>query len=244
MATLHAYARTACAWADGGFHRAAEDHASVAAALLRAAEGEPGVLVDLVDRLAASPGALDHLLRALKTAATYQSQLVRPLATVWPPIMELVLTQPTADLADRARRERTRLVVEVLPGPVLSMADTDPDRTLRQAAGCWLGLDPLIDLIDAWTFSAAGFEFATESLVGLLRTQPVQQQLDPGLRWVRQIAVQADGTVSSLAGLLPNWLRELRPALTLPTRFHYLAIVDALALSRHPDAAALQQLDE
>ncbi|WP_146229093.1 hypothetical protein [Streptomyces sp. NWU339] len=262
---LNAYTRTACAWEDLDYHRTAEQHCSLAAALLRTADAEPEVLNALGEALASSAYALSPLLYGLKLTATYEPELIKSLGTVWPHLMETALTQPVQQhrafpdetcedeelIKDWERRDSSfqqfaqeRLLEELIPQPILSLGDPDPDATLHRARDQWLSLAPLEDLIDAWTTWAEPGQFAADHLIDLLKTQLIPEQLEPGLRWVRQLVLGPDGLPRSPGFALADWLRDLHPFLTKPTRPHYQALVDGLALIEHPQAAELQQLDE
>ncbi|GGZ55601.1 hypothetical protein GCM10010371_13870 [Streptomyces subrutilus] len=243
---LDAHARAACAW---GSEPHTEKHAALAASLLRAADREPAVLSRVADRLAGSPSALSHLLRGLKTAATYERELVQPLAANWPYLMESVLTQPlplrgSIDNEERARYNYEVLMGELVPNPVLSMMDQDMDGTLQEARSRWLPISPVAELVDIWTTDAGKGRFAVDSLIDFLKAQPVHEQVDPGLRWVRQLCVDSTGKVDTAGLSLTEWLQDLHPQLTAEVRPHFQAVVDGLALAQHPNAVALQRLDE
>ncbi|ROQ62663.1 hypothetical protein EDD93_5384 [Streptomyces sp. 840.1] len=243
---LDAYTRAASAW---GNEPHTEKHAALAVSLLRAADTEPAVLHGFADRLAGSPSALSHLLRGLKTAATYERELVRPLTANWPYLMESALTQPVPVHADRdddgfARHDYESLMGELIPNPVPSMMDQDIDGTLREARSRWLPLPPLAEMVDNWTTSAGEGWFAVDNLIGFLKAQPVHEQVDPGLRWVRQLCVNSAGKIDSAGLSLAEWLQDLHPEVTACARPHFRAVVDGLALAQHPSASALQRLDE
>ncbi|MFJ8440878.1 hypothetical protein [Kitasatospora griseola] len=246
---LDAYARAAQVW---GAESHPEQGASLGASLLRAADAEPAVLMRFADRLVVSPSAFSHLLRAMKTAATYESDLVRPLAAGWPYLMELVITQPLPTVMDQededadrfARHDHKTMKSETIPNPVVSMMDRDIDGTLREARRRWVPLAPMADLVEDWTAQVDKDWSALDNLIGFLKAQPVHEQVDPGLRWVRQLSVDRFGTVNSPGFLLVDWLKDLHPEVTAEARSHFQAVVDGLALARHPSATALQRLDE
>ncbi|MCD7441000.1 hypothetical protein K4B79_22585 [Streptomyces lincolnensis] len=262
---LKAYARVACAWSDIDHHRIGEQQSAMAAALLRTAVDDPEMVHSLGEELVQSPAAFSHVLYGLKLTATYEPELIEPLGAVWPHLMELVLTQPVRrdpdprdnDCADEeswAAREQhdesfrtyaqEQLMGELVPQPTLSMGDADMDSTLRRARARWLQLEPFEELIETWTAHKPQSRFAADHLIDFLKTQPVTKQLDPGLRWLRQLVVAPSGEAESHGFALADWLRNLHPFLTKATRVHYQSLVDGLALSGHPQAAALQQLDE
>ncbi len=246
---LDAYARAAQVW---GAEPHTEQGAGLGASLLRAADAEPAVLIRFADQLVVSPSAFSHLLRALKTAATYESDLVRPLAAGWPYLMELVLTQPLPTAVDQededadrfARHDHRTMRSEIIPNPVVSMMDRDVDGTLREARRRWIPLAPVADLVEDWTAQVDKDWSALDNLIGFLKAQPVHEQVDPGLRWVRQLSVDRLGAVDSSGYLLVDWLIGLHPEVTPTARSHFQAVVDGLALARHPSATALQRLDE
>ncbi len=249
---LAAYARTAAAWTGRGYHVRSTDELEFVRALLLVAAAEPAVAEGYADRLAESgvrfesAQALGEFLRAAKTAATYDAGLRPMLAAVWPRMMEVVLTQPSI-------RRRTRfagawfthdmLLEEAVPNPTLSIADIDPDATLRAVGSRWIDAAVMADLIMEWATVVRGTQSAVLNLVLLVRTQPAVLQNDPGLGWIRRLAVGRDGEVESRSDALVEWLGEIEPFLTAPTRAHFRAIVDGLALVGHPEAPALQQLE-
>ncbi|MEV6537281.1 hypothetical protein AB0M86_48515 [Streptomyces sp. NPDC051639] len=242
--SLDAYARAACVWGDGGYHRHSEEHGAVAEALLRSSAEDPTVMSGLVDTLAVSPAALSHLLHGLKISATYRPELAKALGAVWPHIMESVLTRPLPTQEVDRYRHQERLMEELVPNPTPSGADLHVDNTLARARRTWLPLDPLRDLIDSWTTSAGTNGFAIDNLIEFLKTQPIHEQIEPGMRWVRQLCVSGNGAVDSAGYLLAEWLHNLRSEVTGSARPHYRAVIDGLALAQHPSASALQRLDE
>ncbi|MDJ1642483.1 hypothetical protein [Streptomyces pakalii] len=243
---LDAHARAACAW---GYESHTERHAALAVSLLRASITEPALLPGVADRLAGSPSALSHLLRGLKIAATYERDLASPLAVSWPYLMESALTQPPPVRSGHhdshiLQHDHEILMGELVPNPVLSMADKDMDGTLREARSRWLHLPCVAEQVEDWTTMAGKGWSAVDNLIGFLKAQPVHEQVDPGLRWVRQLCVNSSGRVDSAGLALADWLRELHPEVTTSARTHFQAVVDALALAQHPAASALQGLDE
>ncbi|QCW80034.1 hypothetical protein EQG64_30670 [Streptomyces sp. S6] len=243
---LEAHSRAACAW---GYESHTERHAALAVSLLRASVTEPALLTRVADRLVDSPSALSHLLRGLKVAATYERDLVQPLTASWPYLMESVLTHPLpvrSDHDDRRylQRDHETLMGELVPNPILSTMDKDMDGTLREARSRWLPLQSVAALVEEWTTMAGKGWMAVDNLVGFLKTQPVHEQVDPGLRWVRQLCVNSSRKIDSAGQTLTDWLQGLHPEVTTSARPHFQAVVDALALAQHPSAPALQRLDE
>ncbi|MGW8375457.1 ATP-binding protein [Streptomyces sp. ODS28] len=251
---LEVYARSACFHGDADRERRPEEDSALCAALLRTTTIEPSVLTALVEQLAPSAGALSHLLHGLKLTATYETELIPALEKVWPTVMESVLTRPSApvdnDASTRRAERRLRewqeqnLLDELAPNPTVCAAEQNVDGVLRTARERWLALAPLQEALEAWSTAKGVGRSAGDHLIGLLKSQPLYHQLDPGLRWVRQRLVNAEGLVEEPGYLLVEWLHMLRPELSAPARPHYQALVDGLALCGHPAGRALQQLDE
>jgi hypothetical protein len=222
-----------------------------------------------VESLGASSGAIAALLRALTVVATYESAAAEPLTLAWPKIMarglavldgtvttpneenvEVVDEPPGASMRGRARlrnrnndRELTRQLVPA-PSPLLSSIELGP--LLESASKHWLPLKTVMQGMDAWITHARGDMSAADSLIGFLRMQPLAEQADPGLAWARALIVADDGTALTNGFLLIPWLEDLHKSgmINEKSRLHYLAVVDALALSQFSGARELQQRDE
>ncbi|MFE7134015.1 hypothetical protein ACFVIM_24470 [Streptomyces sp. NPDC057638] len=244
-AVLNAYIRAACV-KQGRFHNLRSDMiAPLAAAVLHASRHEPAVATGMVDQLAYSPAVLGLFLKALKMAATYEPGLVGPLAALWPHAMETALTlPPPTDQTGQAHRGREDLLCELLPEPSPHGSDTRLDSVVQRARANWLSAYPLHEHIEAWILEARGVRRCVDALVGLLKSQPLGFQLDPGLRWARDLSVPLDDAPVSPGFLMPEWLERLHPLLTAATRPHYLALLDAFAQAGHAFAQHLQQQDE
>ncbi|MFE4174539.1 NACHT domain-containing protein [Streptomyces sp. NPDC056909] len=242
---LRAYVRSAHAWDRDHYDLRSDEQTVFAAALLRTALTESRVPVDTLQELAAAPGMLGDLLEKMKQAATYEPDLIPAMAIVWPHIMSVALAacSETSD-DDFAQHDRDRLMAAVLPDPTPHGADTEIDESLKRARRHWLVLGPLTEPIELWTRSAVGTRFAVDNLIGFLKAQSAEEQVDPGLRWARQLAIGPDGAVFSTGFLLTEWLGELRPVLTDSSRPHYHALLDALALAGDSAARELQKMDE
>ncbi|MFD1547313.1 hypothetical protein [Nonomuraea guangzhouensis] len=222
-ALLAAYARSAESDRE-------EDKGPMAAALLRTARNEPEVVLEFVEHLASRPNVLDDLLWGFKTVATYETGLTDAFASLWPTIMEIILTRPGEDAPASA---------SLLPNPQPWAMDADIDGTIRETGQRWLRLAPVEHLIDAWTLTAptAGLD----ELLGFLRVQPIYQQVEIGLPWVARLVRQ---NIKLPGYLLLDWLRDIHPELTAVAHPHFQTIVDALAEAGHTAAIALQQLEE
>ncbi|WP_143121312.1 hypothetical protein [Streptosporangium canum] len=222
-ALLAAYARSAESDRE-------EDKAPMAAALLRTALAEPEVVLDFVERLATRPSVLDDLLWAFKTVVTYEAEFSGAFASVWPTIMEIVLTFPGEDVP---------IPASLLPNPQPWGMDADIDGTLREARQRWLRLASVKHLIEAWTLTAP--TSGLDELLAFLRAQPVHQQVEIGLPWVARLV---RGNVKLPGYFLSDWLRDIHPELPATARPHFRAVVDALAKGGHTGAVELQRLEE
>lgn len=242
---LRAYAHAATVGAEPNGEEHHNEHSRLADSLLRTAEFQPGLLAEFIESISRSPGELALLIRNLKTTATYNLDLVPTLSSVWPHIVESALTQPlfTSDNAFR-RLHYKRLMAELIPNPTPVPEDLVIDETLSKVKGKWLKIASVSETFELWANSARTADSATNNLLGFLKAQPDHLQLDPGLAWTRQLVLDGSQVATPPSHILVEWLRRIHPRLTEVTRPHYQAIVDGLALSQHPGAQELQQLDE
>ncbi|MFF2619717.1 hypothetical protein [Kitasatospora sp. NPDC058046] len=241
-AVLNAYTRAARVEHGGFHHRRSDTVAPLAAAVLNASRHDPSVAAGMVDQLAGSAAVLGLFLEALKMAATYDLELVVPLAAVWPHVMETALTLPPSP--DLTGWDEEALLRQLVPGPVPHISDSSLDAVVQRAREHWLSARPLCEHIEMWIPEARSIRGCADALVGLLRSQPVGFQLDPGLRWARELTDPLDNTAAEPGFLMPDWLEALRPFLTPAARPHYLALLDTFAQAGHPFAQQLQQRDE
>ncbi|MGA6871303.1 hypothetical protein ACO8D0_05295 [Streptomyces pratensis] len=238
-ALLDAYGRTAVLWAQERFEVRAEEHTFVADALLAVADTAPGLFKDMVRSLGGRSEAAAALLRAGCTAATYDADRRRALRTVWPELLESVLSVPEEPQQDEA-------LTALIPAPVPLVFDGDMAATVEQAHQGWPTASDLSSQVEQWIPQAAGARGAVDTLIGFLQASPIDQQLRPGLSWVRALVLPGDGTVPLDSYLITNWLRALRasPLFDTGTRAHYDVLVDALTARGSRTARELQQEDE
>ncbi len=245
---LDAYARTACHWAEEhNYHLRHEQHASFASAVLRwAAATDRPVVVELAERLCASPDAQADYLHALTIVATHETHFVPSLVEVWPQLMELGLANLRVAPTTRRLRPDEKLLQNLIPSPSAFGYPDDLDAVLARARANWFPLIAISSHMDEWLERACGQMSCVDALVGFLQAQPVQEQVAPGLEWVRSLVVDEDGTARTSGFLLVSWLAQLRdsPILGLESKPTYRAIVDALVLSNFRGARELQRRDE
>ncbi|MCX5800494.1 MAG: ATP-binding protein [Candidatus Eisenbacteria bacterium] len=246
-ALLNAYARSACHWAKNNYDWRNEQHAAFAAAVLRwASGGNHSVIVEIAKRLRSSPLALGNFLHALTIVATYQASAVQPLAETWSQLMDLGL----AVLRDRTlasdRHDVDELLQDLVPDPKPSAYVQNIDEVLKQAKAHWLSIEVVAAHIDEWLRHAFGRHWCIDPLLAFLQAQPVQQQANPGLKWIRRLVIGEGGIAQTSGFFLVGWLGELRDSHVLGTDTwpEYRAIVDGLVLGNFAGARDLQRGDE
>ncbi|MDQ0313314.1 hypothetical protein J2S46_007967 [Kitasatospora herbaricolor] len=125
---------------------------------------------------------------------------------------------PATDQAShQARESRQDLLRELLPEPSPHGSDGSLDAVLQRARANWLPAYLLHEHVEAWIPEACGAQRCVDALVGLLKSQPVSFQLDPGLRWVRELTAPLGDMPVSPGFLMPEWLEDLRPLLNPTT---------------------------
>jgi len=245
---LDAYARTACHWAEKhNYHLGHEQHASFASAVLRwAAAVDRPVIMELAKRLQASPDAQADYLHTLTIVATHETHFVPSLVEVWPPLMEGGLANLRVAPTTRRLRPDEKRLQSLIPSPSAFGYPNNLDAVLAKARANWFPLIAISDHMDEWLERACGQMACVDALVGFLEALPIQEQVAPGLEWIRRLVVDEDGTARTSGFLLVSWLARLRdsPILRLEANPTYRTIVDALVLSNFRGARELQRRDE
>ncbi|MFD9007579.1 hypothetical protein [Streptomyces sp. NPDC059552] len=243
-ALIDAYARTAIHWAEEGFNVRAEEHCFIADALLAATATEANLVQDLVLALGGcSPGSAP-LLQGLAISATYDLDRRAQLRDIWPTLLQTVLALPEPPNDRRSAFTYEQAVAALIPAPTPLTFDNDMTATLERARDGWPTAASLAELIPRWIPRATGTRGAVDSLIGLLRASPVDQQLTLGLTWIRALLPNEGTALGSF--LIVEWLRELRasPHFNSAVRANYEVIVDALAAAGSVAARELQVEDE
>jgi hypothetical protein len=246
-ALLNAYARSACHWAEENYDWRDEQHAAFAAAVLRwALNGNHAVILEIAEQLRTSPSALGDFLHALTIVGTHEASAVQPLAEAWPELMDLGLAVLREHTSARDWHDIDDLVRNLVPDPTPSAYVGNIDEVLTHARTHWFSLEAVTAHIDEWLQHALGHQWCVDDLVAFLQTQPVRQQVSPGLKWVRRLVIKEDGTARTSGFFLVNWLGELRDSHVLDreTWPEYRAIVDGLVLGNFSGARDLQRRDE
>lgn len=246
-ALLNAYARSACHWAKENYDWRDEQHAAFAAAVLRwASDGNHAVIVEIAEQLGTSPSALGDFLHALMIVATYEASVVEPLTEAWPALMDLGLAVLREHTSARGWHDIDKLVHNLVPEPTPSAYVGDIDEVLKRARVHWFTLEIVIKHIDEWLQYAIDHRWCVDALVAFLQAQPIGQQANPGLKWVRRLVIMEDGTARTCGFLLVSWLEGLRDSHVLDSETwpEYQAIVDGLVLGDFSGARNLQRRDE
>lgn len=247
-ALLDAWARTSVHYGHEGYSTRPEEHVLVADALLAAADADPELLPRAISLLGGLTEATSDLLDACCTAAAYSRERRHQIGRAWPSLMASVLDHPAPAEPDTRRqgsRERSNVVAALIPSPRPVMFDKDMDATIRAAADGWPRVADLAALIDRWLPLAAGSGRAVDNLVRLLRTAPLDEQIDRGLPWIRSLVVRPGRTVTDSFTVV-GWLESIRGSgrLAEGSRHHYDVVVDALATAGSLAAQQLQAEDE
>jgi hypothetical protein len=244
---LDAYGRAACYWAEKNYDWSDEQHAAFASAVLRAAAGgQTAIVMAVANRLSPSSSALGDYLNALTRVMTYESNLVEPLRSAWPQLMQMGLTRLNQPGALDDRYDAQALIRNLIPAPRPSTHLGNFEEVLQNARDHWLPIEAISSQITEWIRYARGRDWCVDALIGFLETQPLAQQVDPGLKWIRGLVVAENGTAATSGFGLVRWLtgihdqRLLGPS-CLPD---YRAVVDALVLSGFGEARVLQRRDE
>jgi hypothetical protein len=145
---------------------------------------------------------------------------------------------------ERSRdRDINEAIAALLPYPRVQMNDLDPDTSLQAAKEGWLELEVMDPLIARWTAFAAGIPECVDSMVGFLKTAPLDVQTSRGLDLATSVINGDFGAVARRTYYLVGWLEQLKSSRTL--RGDALAklqlIVDGLAAHGDSRAAQLQQ---
>ena len=244
---LNAWARSACHWAEENYEWRDEQQAAFASAILRwASNGNHAVIAKIANQLRTSTSALANFLHALTMVATYEVSTREPLAEVWHDLMELGFIALGEHKSARNRHRSDDLVRNLIPDPTPWAYGGDIDETLKQARAHWFSLEIITARIDEWLQHAVGHQWCIDALVAFLKAQPIQQQADPGLKWIRHLVIEEDGTARTCGFLLVDWLKEVRDSHILSSKTwpEYRAIVDGLVLSNFSGARDLQRRDE
>lgn len=230
------------------YRRDDADREPVAAAMLaEAAAGRREALDTFLQELRIHPESLGELLEDMMRVATYDEARRADLAVMWPTIMNSLLDAADAGIALRGDRYLDdRPLAAVVPVPRPTTIDSDIDGRIQSAAAGWPTIGQLSPHLDRWLGHAVGSAHCVDSLVGFLRLHDAETQVDPGLRWVRQLVDGHAAAVASRSYLLTEWLEMLRASRRIPAKWKgmYQVLVDALAAAGDGRAQRLQAAEE
>ncbi len=195
--------------------------------------------------LSTKPTARASVLKAIRAVATTDVVARATMRAVWPEIMEAVL-----ELGPRRLKRDERLwdpLVEVLPEPQVSPGATDIDALLAAAAAGWPTLEEIAPLIERWLEIAPRSGVALSSLVGFVRTAPLDEQVGRGLVWIERFVGGEWSADDRYPYMLFPWLEEVREEVVRrggKSRRLFLRIQDAMAAAGYSEAANMQEREE
>ncbi len=242
---VEGYVRTANQWGKGSPMFGEARHVPVVRALLRLPAEDPQGAAALALGLSTRPAAQASVLRSIRTVATTDEPARATMRVIWPEIMESVL-EPGPRTLDRDERLWDP-VVEVLPEPEVPPGATDIDALLTAAAAGWPTLDETAPLIDRWLEIAPRSGAALSSLVGFVRTAPLDEQVGRGLVWI-EIHVGGEWSADDrYPYMLFPWLDEVQEEVARragESRRLFLRVLDAMAAAGYSEAAKMQEREE
>jgi len=214
-----------------------------------------GDQVDYLDRQVRSliddPAALWQLLRLLAELATYDRERRGTIFEAWPGLMRTVFEEieqghdPRQTGTDKSDFRRADAVAALVLHPQMRLTDTDPNATMEEAESHWILLDSVRSEIEIWLELGKGMREALDDLVGYLRTLPPEQQVNPGLSWVKAIVAGESLRFANRTFRAASWLKDLRPFVAAAEDLHsFRELVDGLAAAGDSRFVSIQLADE
>lgn len=186
-------------------------HALVAARALLglAAIGEDRPLLDHIEAYSDRPDLLGGSLRALAAAAEETQPAAEAARRIWPDVIRLVLALNAAGHHPfNARHSGEMALASLMPNPTYETAFLY--RELGDAPLAWTDALGWRSAVETWLPLAAGHPDCVDSLIGLVRTLPLADQVRTGLPWVVSLVRAHVKTVVRRTFYLTSWLKEIR----------------------------------
>ena len=251
-ATLGAHQRGIVAECGRQYSIRDEGQVPVVTALVDLCRGDQ---VDYLDRQVRSliddPAALWQLLRLLAELATYDRERRGTIFEAWPGLMRTVFEEieqghdPRQTGTDKSDFRRADAVAALVLHPQMRLTDTDPNATMEEAESHWILLDSVRSEIEIWLELGKGMREALDDLVGYLRTLPPEQQVNPGLSWVKAIVAGESLRFANRTFRAASWLKDLRPFVAAAEDLHsFRELVDGLAAAGDSRFVSIQLADE
>ena len=192
-------------------------------------------------------GPISYLLQDFSRLATYDASLRAALPNVWPVVMRIVLdaAESNADPDDN-NYHRENALAHILPHPILSIVDREPDASLSNARADWIDPSRLEELVPRWIPLARGIPRCVDAAIDLVRTASPTWQASVGLRWIDGLAHGATRQLAGQCWHLPDWLKSVRSGGHVDSEGHATIqrIVDGLATHGDWRAVGLQTDEE
>ena len=193
--------------------------------------GENQPLHDHVEAYADNASLLGSLLLALSAVAEETPSAAGTARRVWPDIMSQVLDLAAAghDLFGNDYFGQAALAALI---PTRTYEGSFMYRELESAPIAWTDALAWREAIEEWLSVAAGRPQCVDSLVGLVETLPMDDQVESGLPWVATIVLADVETVVRRSYLLAEWLIAIRSTATdVGALGPWQQLVDALVVA-------------
>lgn len=188
-----------------------ESRPLVARGLLLVTDGRgPALLFRLLRVLGANPPAAAAFLHDLCLSATYDINLRRIFRSIWPSIMDNLLTAWEPHAHDQHWWQSAHsAVVALIPRPRPRAGESDVDRILADAYPDWVEPSALTALVDRWINIRADAGECTDAIAWFLLRRPMKERIGFGLRWLEQIVGGRFASVAGRAWILWDWVKEI-----------------------------------
>lgn len=211
--------------------RGTHTHVTARALLNLAALGNDSPLLDHVAAYADNADLLGTLLRCVAAAAEENQSRADACRRLWPTVMRQVLElNNDGHKPFRDHNYGITTLASLMPTPTYENSYLYSE--LEGSPIVWI--DPLSwrTEIDAWLMIAAGKPRAVDSLIGVVRSLPIEEQIIVGLPWVSTAVFGDVNAVARASYLASSWLIDTREAAAdLGVLHHWQRIVDALVVA-------------
>ena len=231
VALLEAQRRGLLAHKQDFDHRSSHALVAARAFLNLAAAEDDAPLEEHIAAFADRPRELGSLLGALAATAEETPDAAAAARRIWPNVIQQVLELNRAGHHPFGDDHYGEVAIAALmPTPTYESAFLY--RELDGAPIAWTDALAWRTAIEAWLPEAAGRPRCADSMIGLLCSLPLDDQVDTGLPWVETL-VQADvDAVARQSYRIADWLRDIRA--TAADRNALIAwqrLVDALVVA-------------
>ena len=219
------------------------NHTIVAArallSLASAADEQP--LFDHITAFADKATRLDTLLRALAAVAEENEAMASTARRVWPDIVRRVLALKRAghDPFDD-RYFGSAALAALMPTPTPEVAFMC--RELESTPLTWADVQGWRSCIDAWVPVASGRPMCVDSLIWLVQSMPLSDQVHVGLPWIASMVLTNVEACARQSYLLSKWLISIRAtAAESKGQVTWFQVVDALVVAGNTELAGYSE---